>query len=395
MSIRKITRELLFSCLIALPAILLLTSCELPGIGNITDIGAEKQSNVYIGGRKTDIELPVKESGHYSVLSAEQKYIYAAALKAVELGENKLTFTEVDHKEYLEIYADALTAMISDHPEFFWLSGEAAANSEFSMGSDKGKVTLELSLHYHWESADLDLAKKDFDAASKEIINEASAYEDIFDRVKFVHDSIVTGAEYDRLSYETGSSALLGLSNSAYGALVEGRALCGGYSRAFSHIMHELGIETFYVTGEADGGPHAWNVIKLGGEYYHIDLTWNDTDKEDCPAVYSYFCITSEEIERTHTVDKEFSFLKAESKEYNYHIRKSLYIEDYSYEAVKKLYDGGEDKKVFSLKFANSMTYEKAMEDLIDDHSFAELISSDDFVYFQDEKQFILTFIIS
>ncbi len=393
MSMIKKTRGIIASCLLILLS-LALASCELAGIGGITEPPAES-AGVYIGGKRVKIALPDQDGGHYSRLSEEQKYIYAAALKAVESGETSIVFTDVDHEEYLGIYGGALTAMLSDHPEFFWLSGEASANSEFSLGSEKGNVTVELSSYSHWESADLDAAKKVFDAAVKKLAAEASELEDVFDRVKFVHDSIVLGAEYDDLAYETGSSARFELSNSAYGALIEGNALCGGYSRAFSLIMHELGIESFYVNGEADGGPHAWNVIKLGGEYYHIDLTWDDTDEDEYPAVYNYFCVTSEEMERTHTPDRDFAFLHTEATEYNYHVHESLYIREYSTEEIEKLYASRGDTDLFTVKFADGAVYEKAYDDLIRDRAFADIISPDDFYYIEDEMQLIITFIIS
>ena len=60
---------------------------------------------------------------------------------------------------------------------------------------------------------------------------------------------------------------------SAYGCLVKGKAVCEGYSLAFNAIMLELGIPTKRMSG----GGHAWNMVKIGNRWYHVDVTWNDT----------------------------------------------------------------------------------------------------------------------
>lgn len=63
------------------------------------------------------------------------------------------------------------------------------------------------------------------------------------------------------------------------GGLLHGRSLCGGYSEILRNILAELGIESVYISGEGkDGlGNHAWNQVKLDGNWYNVDLT-NDRD---------------------------------------------------------------------------------------------------------------------
>lgn len=98
---------------------------------------------------------------------------------------------------------------------------------------------------------------------------EMSAYE----QEKAIHDYLVRHIEYDL--------AVVGrtephASSTAYGALVLGKAVCGGYAEAFKLFMDLLGIECYVVVGSGDGIPHAWNMVELDGDYYHIDVTWDD-----------------------------------------------------------------------------------------------------------------------
>ncbi len=67
-------------------------------------------------------------------------------------------------------------------------------------------------------------------------------------------------------------------SNNGYAALVNGKTQCYGYSRLFLEVMERIGIPCKIVIAEdtGDGVGHAWNVVELEGEWYHLDLTWDD-----------------------------------------------------------------------------------------------------------------------
>lgn len=82
-----------------------------------------------------------------------------------------------------------------------------------------------------------------------------------------VHEYIVTHCTYD----STGA-------NNSYGCLVDGKTACYGYSRLFLEVMERLDIPCKVVIAEdsGDGVGHAWNVVELDGNWYHIDLTWDD-----------------------------------------------------------------------------------------------------------------------
>ena len=67
----------------------------------------------------------------------------------------------------------------------------------------------------------------------------------------------------------------------AYGALVNGKAVCSGYAKAFDLLAKSYGLSSIIVTGTATNSsgitePHAWNQIYLDGEWYNVDVTWED-----------------------------------------------------------------------------------------------------------------------
>ena len=66
-------------------------------------------------------------------------------------------------------------------------------------------------------------------------------------------------------------------------------------------LINRLGIDCINISGTADGESHAWNNVKLDGEWYEVDVTWNDSDDEDGLTTYDYLNITSNEISVNHS----------------------------------------------------------------------------------------------
>lgn len=92
--------------------------------------------------------------------------------------------------------------------------------------------------------------------------------------VKAVHDWMVLNIAYDYDNYLKGK--IPGESYEIEGTINKGRAVCDGYSKTFRVFMNIQGINCVKISGEAGGGGHAWNKVKVDGEYYYIDVTWDD-----------------------------------------------------------------------------------------------------------------------
>lgn len=104
------------------------------------------------------------------------------------------------------------------------------------------------------------------------------------DRIKAVHDWMVQNIKYDYDNYvrDTIPEESYGID----GAMNKGTAVCEGYASTFAFFMHVLGIECETVTSEN----HAWNKVKVDGEYYYIDVTWDDPVPDEPGRVrYDYY----------------------------------------------------------------------------------------------------------
>lgn len=94
--------------------------------------------------------------------------------------------------------------------------------------------------------------------------------------------------------------------HTAYSAFKNGSAVCDGYARAAKLLLNDYGIECDFVVGECipDGG-HAWNLVKLDGEWYHMDVTWNDGGAEwDKDARSTYLLVTDDFMRQSRIWDE-------------------------------------------------------------------------------------------
>ncbi|MCL1816008.1 MAG: hypothetical protein FWG43_00210 [Clostridiales bacterium] len=119
--------------------------------------------------------------------------------------------------------------------------------------------------------------------------------------VKAIHDYIVLNTTYDT-SYEGDNE---GLPHYPSTAIFEHKGVCDAYAAAFKIILNAAGLDCIVVPGEAFGSGHTWNQVKIDGEWYNIDVTWDDPDYKD-KILYDYFCIPDKKMYRDHTVDDNF-----------------------------------------------------------------------------------------
>jgi hypothetical protein len=108
---------------------------------------------------------------------------------------------------------------------------------------------------------------------------------------KAIHDWIVTHLAYDKSL----------VSHSAYDGLIHGQTVCQGYALLTYEMMKQAGIPVKIVEGTSRGISHTWNLVQIGGKWYHLDTTWDDP-VPDIPgrAVYNYYNLTDSELRIDH-----------------------------------------------------------------------------------------------
>ena len=179
-------------------------------------------------------------------------------------------------------------SVLYDSPELFW------AESKFSYSYNKSGFVTKVKPAYN------DLAKNTFAAstAMEKAVEEALA--DMWslstdaEKVKYAHDYLTNKIDY---TIDTPYN------QTAYAALVNGKCVCAGYAHAFQYMMQKMGIRCAFVVGDAGGGMHAWNLVELGGEFYAMDVTWDDPlGAKPTKYYYDYFNLTSTQMGKDHTL---------------------------------------------------------------------------------------------
>lgn len=124
------------------------------------------------------------------------------------------------------------------------------------------------------------------------------------EKIKIIHDYIINNTQYDKLKYENKEDNTY-KSNTAYGVLVEGFGTCNGYADAMSIFLNKMNIINYKVSNEE----HIWNLVYIDGNWYHLDLTWDDPISDTNINRDTYFLITTETLEKlndgTHNFNKE------------------------------------------------------------------------------------------
>lgn len=141
-----------------------------------------------------------------------------------------------------------------------------------------------------------------------------------FEKVLSIFDYICYNTVYDDeitvLPEDSDPSFISYTSFFLEGVFNDGLAVCDGFSKAFSLLCNMEGINAYRITGSVSGGLHAWNKVKVNGNWYVVDITWTVTETQEADFVdggeavnfnskeflsYKYFLVSDSYISRTHT----------------------------------------------------------------------------------------------
>lgn len=249
----------------------------LPIGADATESGGEPE---YYG-RYALSTLPNAEALLFAYDAISEGIENSAPLITVDNGKGGLTVDE------LNVVTDAYRR---DRTEHFWANG-----GNISYNSSTGKA-IQYAPDYIMSGAELSEARAAFDAAADEILLGITDSMSEFEKELYLHDALAK-----RVMYVDTENA-----HNAYGALVKGKAVCDGYSEAFQYLLQRAGIQSFIAIGSSydpntyeDVG-HAWNIVRIDGEYYHVDVTWDDQGKK---LYHAYFNLTDTEILYDHEID--------------------------------------------------------------------------------------------
>ena len=174
------------------------------------------------------------------------------------------------------------------------------------LGKNEGSLT----------APDRDIIKKarvKFNAAVNNALSVAKRGSTDLEKVLLLHDYLVTECSYDYENVDT-DGYYPDIDYTAYGVLVKRKAVCNGYSFAFSWIAKKLGIETYIMASEQMN--HAWNLVKIGGKWYHLDSSRDDEVFSKGKTFFGYG--NSDSADEGYVSHKYFLRSDSEMKAYGY-----------------------------------------------------------------------------
>lgn len=371
---KKIIAVILILC------ILIFSSCNFDNLGNILSsydnsypivVSSDKERNLLENTSSDafvsrDISPEIGRTNFLN-LTQDQKTVYAIIHEEIQqMNSEEIRVPDTITDNELQ---DAFNAYVDDYPESFWL------RRSFNILTRNNKKYIQLE--YCCEDLDqknlyLDLFNSSLAEAKSLINNMQSEYE----AELILHDWLLSKCEYDNeaanLGYDSNESAY-----SAYGALVEGKAVCEGYARAMQLLLNNIGIETTLISGVAgeDKQPHMWNIVTINENKYHLDPTWDDIDdKQDVSHIY--FNVSSDVISRTHD---EFIWVDCSSIEENFYKKNNLLFDNWDNNAsltVKNIISDcavNQTEKI-EIAFSNKEAFDKAVNSLINENSIFDYI---------------------
>ena len=161
-----------------------------------------------------------------------------------------------------------------------------------------GKVTIHLNRNYTSEMKTIINYEMD-----KIINNNIKSNMTVRDKIKIIHDYIINNTKYDK--ERSDKNNIQYMSDTAYGALIEGHALCGGYTDAMMLFLERFNIKSYKKSSDN----HIWNYVYLDNKWYNLDLTWDDPVTKDGRDIleYNFFLINDDELLKLDTTEHTFN----------------------------------------------------------------------------------------
>lgn len=303
---------------------------------------------------------------HFEQLTAVEKQAYNAVLEKIQQFPEQIEVPKLTKEELSNFY----TALLYDNPVLFFLGNAPSVRQ-----SSKHSYFVP---EYLMGEQDYNAMLRKCESIAEKILSSAKRQPTDFDKELTVHDLLVNQCSYNDDNTDD-------YRNSIYGALCGSSAGCEGYAKTAKYLLDQLDIPCYVITGKStppgsQTQSHMWNVVQIGGEYYHLDLTWDDPVLEKGGNVIShtYFNVDDASIRKTHSEYKNMNPCLEMTD--NYFVHEHLLFMDYGAPerertvsvAVDALQRGSDG---FQLKFVSEAAYLKAQTALVDEGGIYSLLS--------------------
>ncbi len=225
------------------------------------------------------------EPYYYSHMNKQQQAVYHAMKTGILSLAPSFPCPRMDGKKLTDVFLK----LRLDCPEIFFVSG-------FHFRYYPDSANVELSPEYLFDKNKIKDHQKAMKARVEKLVRPAVTMAEL-EKEQYVHDFICQNVRYDKLKKS--------YSHEILGPLGQGVGVCEGIAKTVKILCDQLGIWCIVVISEANPEKnikyrHAWNIVKIGGTYYHLDATFDNTLSHMGLVRYDYFNLDDGKVFRDH-----------------------------------------------------------------------------------------------
>lgn len=262
----------------------------------------------------------------YTTLDGETQRVYDEIYQTVMSQEEAIRVSTLDP----DVLDEAYKAVTADYGGFFWVSGYVYTQYT----KDEEPIGIDFAPKYTMTRQEREELQAQIDGKVAEILSGISMDASDYQKTRYVFDYLASNVDYVPDAPDNQNIVSVFLNQ---------KTVCQGYASATQYLLARLGIQTAIVTGEANGAAHAWNLVRMDGEYYYVDTTWgNSTYASTGTGMerfinYNYFGVTTQEISMTHVPNDYFVLPVCNAVEDNYYVRENRFFSEWNPDAVGAL----------------------------------------------------------
>lgn len=312
------------------------------------------------------MEVAQSEEGHqeyyFKQLNEEEQRVYRELLKGIRAREKDFYLTLSQDDSIDRCYH----AVLKDHPEIFWVHNHEKIYKTTYSDSDYCTFTP----GYIYTESEISEIRNAMEAGFQEVSSLIPADASDYEKVRIVYTYVIDNTQYQASDDD----------QSIAGVFWKKEAVCAGYAGAVQYLLERIGVPCIYVDGSTQGSTegHAWNIVKLDGEYYYVDATNGDQPdflngnaaqlEEHKTIIYDYLCPFPEEYEKKYIRSEELTVPDCTAKDMNFYVLNQGCFDGYDWENIydycKMRLDNG--AAVVRFKFSNQEAFAAACNELLD-----------------------------
>ncbi len=339
------------------------------------------------------ISLTMAECGGlyaYDSLPEVQKQLYAEMLLIYQNVATEIPLCSND----ASVIEKVSSCVLLDHPEIFYSDGYSYDRYMFMENVQK----ITYSPNYTLTKSQIEERQALIEQYATSFLQELPADAKEYDKVKYVYEIVILNTEYN----------LNAPDNQNICSVFLGReSVCLGYAKAVQYLLQKVGVEATVVTGSVfTGEAHAWNLVKINGQYYYVDATWGDAsymmDAGTGDALttinYDYLCVTTQDILQTHVIDNPITVPNCLVQTDNYYVKEGLYIDSLDALTMEdifvKAHQGHRDS--VSIRCSNRLVFDEFQTNMLDNQQIFTYLGSGTttLAYTSNDKLYTYTFML-